>query len=63
MEKMLFRSCKEIESIVIPSTVIQIKGFDSAYENPKATVTAESYAEQYMKDNGINYVIVNIKDL
>lgn len=53
-----FRDCKEIESIVIPSTVTEITGFDPAYENPKATitVTAGSYAEQYMKDNGINYV-------
>ncbi len=53
-----FRDCKEIESIVIPSTVTEIIGFDPAYENPKATitVTAGSYAEQYMKDNGIDYV-------
>ncbi len=54
----VFRDCKEIESIVIPSTVTEITGFDPAYENPKATVTvtAGSYAEQYMKDNGIDYV-------
>ncbi len=53
-----FRDCKEIESIVIPSTVTEIIGFDPAYDNPKATVTvtAGSYAEQYMKDNGIDYV-------
>lgn len=53
-----FKDCKEIESFIIPSTITEMIDFDPAYDNPKATitVTAGSYAEQYMKDNKIDYI-------
>lgn len=53
-----FFHCEALTSVVIPASVTEIVGVTaSKYAHIVFTVPAGSYAEQYMKDNGLNYVI------
>ena len=51
-----FQSCIRLQSITVPDSVTQI-GDDAFgyYTSLVLTVTRDSYAEQYAKENGLEY--------
>ena len=52
-----FEDCDQLKSIIIPDSVTEIgdNAFDGCWNLSKVIVSPNSYAEQYCKDNGINY--------
>ncbi len=56
----VFRNCENLASAIIPASVTEIS--NNAFtgcEKIVLTVSAGSYAEQYCKENGLNYVLAD----